>query len=230
MMTLPWSSLNNAKNLPLESQKHQGELTIMETRIFGDFIETLPEQREYLVMGFSPSSFPLKQRWRNNGLSADFLADYMTTFFPGDEDDPNPGKRQAEIRGAVSYIANELLENTMKFNDEKTPNIISIQLYLNSDRIVFLATNSVRQEAVPGFQAFIQELLTEDPGDLYIRQLEKNAADETSTSSRLGYLTMINDYHAKLGWKFEMLTIDPDADSGEKPPACAVTTMVQLIV
>lgn len=230
MMTLPWSYLNSAKNLPLAIEESQGELKIMETRVFGNFIEALPEQREYLVMGFSPSSFPLKQRWRNNGLSADFLADYMTTFFPGDEDDPNAVKKQAEIRSAVSYIANELLENTMKFNDEKTPNIISIQLYLNSDKIVFVATNSVRQEAVPGFQDFIQELLNEDPGELYIRQLEKNAADESGTSSRLGYLTMINDYHAKLGWKFEMLNTDPNGIPGEKPPACAVTTMVQLIV
>ena len=230
MMTLPWSYLNSAKNLHLAIEKSQGELTIMETRVFGDFIEALPEQREYLVMGFSPSSFPLKQRWRNNGLSADFLADYMTTFFPGDEDDPSAVKKQAEIRSAVSYIANELLENTMKFNDEKAPNIISIQLYLNSDKIVFVATNSIKQEAVPGFQAFIQELLTEDPGDLYIRQLEKNAADERGTSSRLGYLTMINDYHAKLGWKFEGFPSDPNQISAEDLPACAVTTMVQLIV
>ena len=85
-------------------------------QIFGDFIEQPPSQ-EYLIIGFSPSSIPLKQRWRNNGLSADFLADYLTTFFPGNEDDPSTIERQAEIKSAVSYIANELLENAMKFND-----------------------------------------------------------------------------------------------------------------
>ena len=84
--------------------------------IFGDFIDYLPSSQEFLIIGFSPSSTPLKQRWRNNGLSADFLADYLTTFFPGKEDDPNTIQRQAEVKNAVSYIANELLENAMKFN------------------------------------------------------------------------------------------------------------------
>ncbi|HSF76291.1 MAG TPA: ATP-binding protein, partial [Microcoleus sp.] len=71
------------------------------TQIFGDFIEQ-PASQEYLIMGFSPSSVPLKQRWRNNGLSADFLADYLTTFFPGNQDDPSTIERQAEIKSAVS--------------------------------------------------------------------------------------------------------------------------------
>ena len=30
---------------------------------------------EYLTLAFSPTSAPLRSRWRNNGLSADFLAD-----------------------------------------------------------------------------------------------------------------------------------------------------------
>jgi hypothetical protein len=31
---------------------------------------------EYLTLAFSPLSAPLRSRWRNNGLSADFLGDY----------------------------------------------------------------------------------------------------------------------------------------------------------
>jgi len=57
---------------------------------------------------------------------------------------------------------------------------------------------------------------------LYIHQLEQNAADETSTASRLGFLTMINDYMATLGWKFETLA--------KTPPVTTVTTMVRLMV
>ena len=37
---------------------------------------------EYLTLVFSPVSVPLRSRWRNNGLSADFLGDYVTTFLP----------------------------------------------------------------------------------------------------------------------------------------------------
>jgi hypothetical protein len=48
--------------------------------VLGNFIENLPPSQEYLILSFSPSSIPLKQRWRNNCLSADFLADYLSTF------------------------------------------------------------------------------------------------------------------------------------------------------
>ncbi|MEG5033768.1 DUF6272 family protein [Microcoleus sp. AT3-D2] len=189
--------------------------------ILGDFIEQ-PASQEYLIIGFSPSSVPLKQRWRNNGLSADFLADYLTSFFPGNQDDPSTIERQAEIKSAVSYIANELLENAMKFNDETSEYPIDIKLQLESDGVIFSVANSISPQAVDKFQAYIQELLTSEPSELYIQQLEKNAADDNSTNSGLGLLTMLTDYTAKLGWKFQTVHKDPEV--------IAVTTMVQLTV
>ena len=191
------------------------------TQIFGDFIEQ-PASQEYLIIGFSPSSVPLKQRWRNNGLSADFLADYLTTFFPGNQDEPSTIERQAEIKSAVSYIANELLENAMKFNDETSDYPIDIKLQLESDGVIFSVANSISPQAVDKFQAYIQQLLASEPSELYIERLEKNAADESCTNSGLGLLTMLTDYRAKLGWKFQTVHKDPEV--------IAVTTMVQLTV
>ncbi|MEG4067829.1 DUF6272 family protein [Microcoleus sp. Pol11C2] len=191
------------------------------SQIFGDFIEQ-PASQEYLIIGFSPSSVPLKQRWRNNGLSADFLADYLTTFFPGNQDDPSTIERQAEIKSAVSYIANELLENAMKFNDETSEYPIDIKLQLESDGMIFSVANSISPQSVDKFQAYIHQLLTSDPSELYIQRLEKNAADESCTNSGLGLLTMLTDYSAKLGWKFQTVHKDPEV--------IAVTTMVQLTV
>lgn len=191
-------------------------------QIFGDFIDELSNNQEFLLLGFSTSAGSVKQRWRNNGLSADFMADYLTSFFPSNEDESTAANQQIEIKSTVSYIANELLENAMKFNDETSPYPISIKLQLHSDRIVFISTNSVYPQSVESFQAFIEELTTSDPGDLYIRQLEKNAEDENESPSRLGFLTMMNDYLAKLGWKFETVQKDPEV--------ITVTTMVQLII
>ena len=188
---------------------------------FGDFIEQSASQ-EYLIIGFSPSSIPLKQRWRNNGLSADFLADYLTTFFPGNEDEPSTIHRQAEIKSAVSYIANELLENAMKFNDETSDYPIDIKLQLESDGVIFSVANSISPKAVNKFQAYIQQLLASDPSELYIQQLENNAADDNCTGSGLGLLTMLSDYTAKIGWKFQTVQKEPEV--------IAVTTMVQLRV
>ncbi|WP_333157826.1 DUF6272 family protein [Microcoleus sp. Pol14C4] len=190
-------------------------------QILGNFIEQ-PASQEYLIIGFSPSSVPLKQRWRNNGLSADFLADYLTTFFPGKQNEPSTIEKQAEIKSAVSYIANELLENAMKFNNETSEYPIYIKLQLETDGVIFSVANSISPQAVDKFQAYIQQLLTSEPNELYIQRLEKNAADESCTNSGLGLLTMLTDYSAKLGWKFQTMQKDPEV--------IAVTTMVQLTV
>ncbi len=198
-------------------------------QIFGDFREDLPTDREFLILGFSPSSIPLQQRWRNNGLSADFVADYLTTFFPPPEaDDAQVQARQAEVKSAVSYIANELLENAMKFNDEASLYSIKFGLHIiNSGdddiTIVLVATNSVAPDRLKRFQAYVQDFLASDPDELYMRQLELSAeADNLVDSAGLGLLTMRTDYGAKLGWKFATVC--------REPLLIAVTTMVQLAV
>lgn len=189
-------------------------------QIFGHYIDEPPKNIEYLVIGFSPSSIPLKQRWRNNGLSADFLADYLQTFFIAD----NVDEIKANIKNAVSYIANELLENAMKFNDEAAHFPTSVVLRLFPNQLMFYVTNSIKPDAIEEFQRFIQRLLTEDANEMYISQLEKNASCEEATQSGLGFLTMLNDYAAQLGWKFDTVNHDTGLE------VTIVTTMVQLDV
>ena len=189
-------------------------------QILGDFIQNLPPSQEYLILSFSPGSIPLRQRWRNNCLSADFLADYLSTFFLCNDNQQPDSEKQAEVKSAVSYIANELLENAMKYAVEMSPFPISIQIHLNPDLIIFQLTNSIHFQRTQEFQAHIETLLNSDPEELYIAQLEKNALEEECEESGLGLLTMLNDYGAKLGWKFESLPQDFSE--------IAVTTMVQL--
>ena len=192
-------------------------ITLQQT--LGNFIPNLPFSQEYLILSFSPSSISLRQRWRNNYLSADFLGDYLSTFFLGNNDRQPDLDKQAEIKSAVSYIANELLENGMKYSTQMSSLPISIQIHLNSDLIIFQLTNSIPAKHTQQFQNRIQTLLDCDPNELYLAQLEKNAIEENEESS-LGLLTMLTDYGVKLGWKFELLP--------QKPTEVAVTTMVQL--
>ncbi len=194
-------------------------------QIFGDFREDLPTDHEFLILGFSPSAVPIQQRWRNNGLSADFVADYLSTFFPAQAADVQSQVRQAEIKSAVSYIANELLENAMKFNDETAQHSIRFGLHLvheGSMVVILLATNSITQETYARFQAYVKEFLAADPDELYLRQLELSAEATEKESAGLGLLTMRLDYEAKLGWKFDTVK--------REPPITTVTTMVQLAV
>ncbi len=190
------------------------------TQRFGKFIERQAGSGEHLKIGFSPSSVPLQQRWRNNGLSADFLADYLSTFFPGE--DPASTERQAEIKDAVSFVANELLENAMKFSYAPAQYSVSIEMFLEADVISLYVTNCFDPATLGSFQAFIERLLTEDPDELYMAQLERNAADDQQSGAGLGFLTMLNDYGATLAWEF--------ADLGQEENGVTVTTMAQLQV
>jgi len=181
-------------------------------------LDNLLDEGEYLQLGFQPSSMPLKERWRNNGLSADFMADYVTTFFPKHEDDPGSSARQMEIKSAVSYIANELLENGMKYTLEHTRERISISLLLEADRIIINATNAVDSAQSQAYQAFAEQIVSGDPMDLYMQALEASATGE-GTSSGLGFLTMLNDYNAQISWSFYHT---------EEPRAVIATTQVRV--
>lgn len=191
-------------------------------KVLGDFSEHLPVSKEYLTIVLSPSSAPLQQLWYNNGLSADFMADYFAAFFPRNRDTVSEFSSKVEVKSAVSFIANELLENALKFNNLSTEYPISITLQLHANSLVFIATNSLKAHAVDQFQSFIQEIMAADPGDLLIRQLEKNAEDDHNIGSGLGLLTMMSDYLAKVGWKFETVQEDPEI--------IVVTTMVYLMM
>jgi len=194
-------------------------------QIFGDFVESFPLTQDSLELTFTPNSLPIKKRWRSNRLSANFMADYFSNFLQVDEDDPAQKRRIKESKGAVSYVANELLENAIKFNDRGTNFKIKFGIYFIEEAdmtAVLFATNSVSAEGLDKFQQFIQELLCSDPEKLYVQQIEKSAEEENSEASGLGFLTMINDYSAKIGWKFEIVQKDPKM--------IAVTTMVLVPV
>ena len=183
----------------------------MTIQIFGEFIEEVCDDVEYLKIGFLPGSFPLQQRWRTNGLSADFIADYLQVFFIGHPKDNSnfDAPIPARSKNAVKYIANELLENAMKFSEETSRYATRIAFHLYSERWVFHVTNSVPTQKVEKFQAFLEQLTDEDPNELYFRCMEANANNESGNHSGLGLLSMICDYSAKLGWKFETMQTEP---------------------
>ncbi|MFN3361658.1 MAG: DUF6272 family protein [Pseudanabaenaceae cyanobacterium] len=170
-------------------------------QIYGKYIDKIPGIHEFLALKFYPTSQKVRQRWKTSGLSANFMADYFATFYPGGENE-NGINVQAEIKSAVSFIANELLENAMKFSDDSTLFPTSITLHSDENQILFIATNSLSKERMEQFKLYLEKLTNSDPYELYIETIERNAMEDTN-SSGLGFLTMINDYAAELGWKFE---------------------------
>jgi hypothetical protein len=182
----------------------------MTNQNFGYAEQAIGERREYLTLAFSPLSAPLRSRWRNNGLSADFLGDYVTTFLPADGTMAAPEGGKKEIKHAVTYIANELLENAMKYHEHSVDIPIGIHLELTGTQITVSATNGISDEQAERYQAFAETILREDAGELLVRQLEESSRDEASVKSCLGLLTIISDYGARLGWRFEVHPTFPE--------------------
>ena len=159
---------------------------------------------EYLTLAFSPISAPLRSRWRNNGLSADFLADYVTTFLPTKEGVPALESRQKELKHSVGYIANELLENAMKYHQADVEIPIRIHLELASDHITVSVSNGVSVVQAERYKAFVEHLNQGEAADLLLKQQEESARSSESAISSLGLLTMITDYDAQLDWRFDL--------------------------
>jgi diguanylate cyclase (GGDEF)-like protein len=184
------------------SNTHQKSVEINDT--IGNFTNVISQlsQGEHLQISFQPNSTPIKERWRNNGLSADFMGDYVTTFLPKNDKDSHTVLHQKEIKSAVSYIANELLENAMKYSDNHINNVISINLILEEKQIILTASNSVSNESAKHYRDIVFKLNQSDPMEMYLAQLEAQAMGNNNTSG-LGFLTMINDYNAELAWQFK---------------------------
>jgi hypothetical protein len=159
---------------------------------------------EYLTLAFSPTSAPLRSRWRNNGLSADFLGDYVTTFLPTDGGMAAVKNKRNEIKHSVTYIANELLENAMKYHQPDVEIPIRIHLELASDHITVSVSNGISAVQAKRYKAFVEHLQEGDADDLLLRQQEESANSSDLTMSCLGLLTIIGDYDAKLDWRFDV--------------------------
>lgn len=194
-------------------------------QIFGDYINVLPPDRDSLELSFTSTSEDIKNLWRNQRLSAHFLANCFINFLPLDENNPEEEQRIKEAQGSISYVANELIENAVKFNLETSNHQVKLGIYfLESPELiaVIFATNTIDKAQAEIFQTFIKQLLVSDPQEMYVQQVEASAQNNDFSRSGLGFLTMINDYQARLGWKFEPLPTLPDV--------IAVTVMAQLTV
>ncbi len=180
---------------------------MMYSQTVGNCSET-SQECEYLTMAFSPSSAPLRTRWRNNGLSADFLGDYVTTFMPSMEG-LTAVKKQNEIKHAVTYIANELLENAMKYHARDVDIPIKMHLELTTNQITVSVSNGIGLLEAERYKAFVEQLQQGDVDDLIMKQQEESAKSDDSTVSCLGLLTIMADYNAQLHWRFDIQPAHP---------------------
>jgi len=143
------------------------------------------------------SEGPLELRWSHCSLTADFVADLFAGL---------AARAQIDADGArhtIGYLANELLENAVKF---RAPGDIVVEAALDGAEFTLVISNYATAEMANGLKGLIEEITSRDPSDLLIERMERNAEDPDSTGSGLGLLTLVNDYGVRLGW-----TIEPQA-------------------
>jgi hypothetical protein len=156
--------------------------------------------------------------WGAAGQTANYIGDYFGALLP-------PGTASAarqELSGSLSFVANELLENAVKFHyNSFLPVTCCVQQ--GETEICLQVANSVNPLKLPKFFRLIRELLRHDPAELFMLHMENNFEVLGDSKSGLGLITILNDYGGKLGWHFESLAGLPGL-----PKQITVTTLARL--
>jgi hypothetical protein len=175
-----------------------------DVEILGQFVEE-PREKPLSQTSLETSAADMLENWRRVSLSSDFLAKYYSYYFPYKEKAKQKISRD-EAENTISFVMNELIENTAKYADARDKRV-GIKIMLFEHEIVFQVSNYLSPALSESFISLAREILVSNPEELYIRRLERNT-DSDSGDSGLGYLTLINDYGVRMGFKFQK--IDPE--------------------
>ena len=136
---------------------------------------------------------PLDLSWRHCATTSDFIADLFALRFQSSRND------YREVRHSIGYLANELIENAVKF---RAPGEIVIEASMDSECFKLKVSNDVDGKNASEFKNLLADITVGDPRDLLIQRIEANAASPDVSRSGLGLLTLMSDYGARLAWIF----------------------------
>lgn len=168
----------------------------------GEFPSELPSADECLSITFSTGPAAVPSSRKNKNAAADFVTQYVANVIPENHRVGRAEKTRDVALSEIEFISNELLENGFKYNfDSSFP--IRVGVTLDGDRAVFTLLNSVDPAGVKNLEKYLRTLLSDDPLKMYLEQLERNAVIGGESGSRVGFLSMQNDYGAALAWVLE---------------------------
>lgn len=139
---------------------------------------------------------PLNLAWAHCGPTAEFLGILVAGIAARSGHDFN------EVRHGVNYLANELLENAVKFRARGAGDVV-LEARFDGSTFELLLANFAEEAHSAHLRVFLADLESRDPGELLMERIEANAADDSNTGSGLGILTLLNDYGVRLGWTLE---------------------------
>lgn len=148
-----------------------------------------------VTLVFYPGVFPVK--WNQCSVAADFFAEYFADV--GDSGLVDDAERR-DFVGSVGYVLNELIENAVKFCAGGT---VVVDAGVEAGEFVAVVSNQIAAAAVDHLRLKFDEIIRGDPEELLLQRVEENAANPDLETSGLGFLTMLSDYKARLGWRFD---------------------------
>jgi hypothetical protein len=190
-------------------------------KIIGDYRLDIPTEATILKLEFRARDF----EWRMYGIIADFIAKCLTGFQPFSCKIENYQYPKHELQDIVCFIANELIENQNKFTQNKS-SIVSFSLALDNDEVICSAINRISPETFGKFQAHIGKLLQDSPPQLLLQKLEHA---QFRGDSGVGFLILLSDYQARLGWKFEEIGQEIVAFCMVRVPLSSVQAPIEML-
>lgn len=134
----------------------------------------------------------LMKDWKRCSLVADFFGNYQAYNYDN----------QSKVESVISTIANELLENAIKFTADQNK-LVNITLKRFGKELILETVNMAHRKNIDSIHYFIKLLEEHDIEELFLMQIEKNALNDSKNSSGVGLLSIIKDYNAKIGIKIE---------------------------
>ncbi|MCB1607573.1 MAG: hypothetical protein KDI71_11410 [Xanthomonadales bacterium] len=149
------------------------------------------------------------RRWSYAGRLADYVAGYFKT-----ELEATAGDHAADAAAFLTYAVNEMVENAVKFGQGEE---IQLRALLEGDQLLVSVSSCAPEDIAKRYQSVVEEIAAGDPLMLLMERVERNAAEGPSAGSGLGLLSIMTDYGASLGWRFQ-----------QRDEAVAISTMARL--
>jgi len=167
----------------------------------GDFRD-LARGGARVTLVFYSGGFPV--RWSQCSATAEYLAEYFAAVHAlrcSDE------AARSDFVGTLSYVVNELVENAVKFSMGDS---VEVTVSIEDEELVAVVSNQIRAETVGGLLEKFGGLVAGDPQEMLIARVEANALNPDARVSGLGFLTMMADYGATMGWRFGAVADNPE--------------------
>lgn len=174
--------------------------------VYGTYAQKGEGDTPITEVGLKFVPLDLIAHWRRTGITADFLANFLSYNFLD----------QKTAHSVVSTLLNELLENAVKFSADKHKRI-HLNICHFGDRMTVETMNSADEEQTRHFDGVIQKILSNDAEKLFLDQIQHTAENDTSASG-LGLISMKKDFNAEYGVK-----IAPEKDSNHYEISVLVT-------